>query len=145
MVFSLLSGLLSKVSAPACLQIQQTLQMNPAVCLWCREAALKCLNHMICNAMEHAPRCLEYMEKIRNRQIFSFCAIPQIMAIATLSMCFNNGLVFEGVVKMRRGQTAKVWPCSACNLFSVPSENWLPHSRCGLDFHTWYGTANGGR
>lgn len=69
---------------------------------------MQCLNHMVSNAMQHAPRCLEYMQQLRNPQVFSFCAIPQIMAIATLAMCYDNGEVFEGVVKMRRGQTACV-------------------------------------
>ncbi|CAN1745517.1 Squalene synthase 10, partial [Linum perenne] len=32
----------------------------------------------------------------------------QIMAIGTLAMCYNNVEVFRGVVKMRRGLTAKV-------------------------------------
>ena len=61
--------------------------------------------------MTHAPFCLEYMQRVRNPQVFAFCAIPQIMAIATLSLCYNNGRVFEGVVKLRRGQTAHVCPC----------------------------------
>jgi farnesyl-diphosphate farnesyltransferase len=63
---------------------------------------------MICDATRHAPKCLEYMAQLKDPQVFKFCAIPQIMAIATLQQCFNNGKLFEGVVKMRRGQTAKV-------------------------------------
>jgi phytoene/squalene synthetase len=67
-----------------------------------------CLNDMVTDAMRHAPYCLEYMSKLRDPQVFKFCAIPQVMALATLSLCYNNGKVFEGVVKMRRGQTAAV-------------------------------------
>jgi farnesyl-diphosphate farnesyltransferase len=74
----------------------------------CREAAVKCLNEMIGNAMLHAPHCLGYMRQLKHPQVFSFCAIPQIMAIATLYLCYNNGAVFEGVVKMRRGETSRV-------------------------------------
>ncbi|KAK9822619.1 hypothetical protein WJX74_010934 [Apatococcus lobatus] len=70
-------------------------------------AALHCLNHMICDALRHAPHSLEYMVGLRNYQIFRFCAIPQVMAIATLALCYNNPAVFRGKVKMRRGQTAK--------------------------------------
>ena len=66
------------------------------------------LNHMVADALRHAPRCLEYMAQLEDPQVFAFCAIPQVMAIATLAMCYNNGKVFEGVVKMRRGQTAVV-------------------------------------
>jgi farnesyl-diphosphate farnesyltransferase len=74
-----------------------------------REPAVQCLNHMILDALRHLPFCIEYMRKLRNRMVFRFCAIPQIMAIGTLAVCFNNGKLFEGVVKMRRGQTAKVF------------------------------------
>ena len=73
------------------------------------DEAVHCLNHMILNALQHAEGCLEYMYRLRNRDIFRFCAIPQVMAMGTLSQCFNNHAVFEGVVKMRRGETAKVF------------------------------------
>ena len=74
-----------------------------------RESAVQCLNHMILDALRHMPYCIEYMKKLRNRMVFRFCAIPQIMAIGTLAICFNNGKLFEGVVKMRRGQTAMIF------------------------------------
>ncbi|KAK9004481.1 hypothetical protein V6N11_041952 [Hibiscus sabdariffa] len=51
---------------------------------------------------------LEYMPALRDPSIFRFCAIPQIMAIGTLALCYNNIEVFRGVVKMRRGLTVKV-------------------------------------
>jgi farnesyl-diphosphate farnesyltransferase len=63
---------------------------------------------MVTDALRHAPKCLEYMAQLEDPQVFAFCAIPQVMAIATLTMCYDNGKVFEGVVKMRRGQTAVV-------------------------------------
>ncbi|GIL72940.1 hypothetical protein Vretimale_4591 [Volvox reticuliferus] len=78
-----------------------------------RKQAVQCLNHMITDALRHLPSCLQYMRQLRNLLVFRFCAIPQIMAIGTLALCYNNGKVFEGVVKMRRGQTAKVF--QTCN------------------------------
>jgi hypothetical protein len=36
------------------------------------------------------------MHGLRNGSVFRFCAIPQIMAIGTLALCFDNGAVFEG-------------------------------------------------
>lgn len=36
--------------------------------------------------------------------MFNFCAIPQVMAIATLAACYNNYQVFKGVVEIRKGQ-----------------------------------------
>ncbi|KAL5563109.1 hypothetical protein UlMin_032856 [Ulmus minor] len=72
------------------------------------EKAVQCLNDMVTNALMHAEDSLKYMSDLRDPAIFRFCAIPQIMAIGTLAMCYNNVEVFRGVVKMRRGLTAKV-------------------------------------
>ncbi|XWS54979.1 hypothetical protein CRYUN_Cryun10bG0135900 [Craigia yunnanensis] len=70
--------------------------------------AVQCLNDMVTNALIHVDDCLKYMSALRDPAIFRFCAIPQIMAIGTLALCYNNIEVFRGVVKMRRGLTAKV-------------------------------------
>ncbi|XP_030531942.1 squalene synthase 2 [Rhodamnia argentea] len=70
--------------------------------------AVQCLNDMVTNALTHVEDCLTYMAALRDPAIFRFCAIPQIMAIGTLALCYNNIEVFRGVVKMRRGLTAKV-------------------------------------
>ncbi|XP_042501807.1 squalene synthase 1-like [Macadamia integrifolia] len=70
--------------------------------------AVQCLNDMVTNALIHVEDCLKYMSSLRDPAIFRFCAIPQIMAIGTLALCYNNVEVFRGVVKMRRGLTAKV-------------------------------------
>ncbi|KAL2490667.1 Squalene synthase [Abeliophyllum distichum] len=70
--------------------------------------AVQCLNDMVTNALMHAEDCLKYMSALRDPAIFRFCAIPQIMAIGTLALCYNNVQVFRGVVKMRRGLTARV-------------------------------------
>lgn len=51
---------------------------------------------------------LEYMSRLKNVEVFRFCAIPQVMAIATLAECYGNGKVFEGVVKIRRGLSARI-------------------------------------
>lgn len=70
--------------------------------------AVQCLNEMVTNALSHVEDCLTYMFNLRDPAIFRFCAIPQVMAIGTLAMCYDNIEVFRGVVKMRRGLTAKV-------------------------------------
>ncbi|XP_043713119.1 squalene synthase 1-like [Telopea speciosissima] len=70
--------------------------------------AVQCLNDMVTNALIHVEDCLKYMSSLRDPAIFRFCAIPQIMAIGTLALCYNNVEVFRGVVKIRRGLTAKV-------------------------------------
>jgi farnesyl-diphosphate farnesyltransferase len=40
--------------------------------------------------------------------VFRFCAIPQVMAIATLAELYNNPQVFTGVVKIRKCQAAQL-------------------------------------
>lgn len=73
-----------------------------------RERAVHCLNHLISNALECIPECLDYMELLHTEEVFRFCAIPQVMAIATLSDLYNNPKVFTGVVKIRKGRAAKL-------------------------------------
>ena len=69
---------------------------------------LMCLNHMVCDALSLVPHCLMYLKLIQDEKIFNFCAIPQVMAIATLNEVFNNKDVFNRNVKIRKGTTCKV-------------------------------------
>ena len=70
--------------------------------------SLACLNHMVSDALQHIPDCLEYMSRVKNKKVFRFTAIPQIMAIATLAQLFNNSKVFMSVVKVRKGLAARL-------------------------------------
>lgn len=63
----------------------------------------------VVDALSHLPSCIDYMNALQHPLVFRFCAIPQIMAAGTLALCYNNGRVFEGVVKLRRGQTATIF------------------------------------
>lgn len=72
------------------------------------DAARACLNHLIADAMTLAPSCLRYMTRLRQRDVFRFCAIPQLMAIATLDKLADNADVFTGVVKIRKGQALQL-------------------------------------
>jgi farnesyl-diphosphate farnesyltransferase len=65
--------------------------------------SLSCLNHMVTDALECIPDCLKYMQQLQTPEVFRFCAITQIMAIATLAELYNNSQVFSGVVKIRKG------------------------------------------
>lgn len=73
-----------------------------------RTQALSCLNHLITNALQHAIDSLDYMLHIVEPSVFNFVAIPQVMAIGTLSECFNNHAVFTGVVKIARKTTMQI-------------------------------------
>jgi len=73
-----------------------------------RRAACNCLNELVIDALQLMPDCIDYMSQIQNQQAFRFCGIPQVMAAATLAEVFDNPRVFEGVVKIRKGQTVKL-------------------------------------
>lgn len=69
---------------------------------------LHVLTEMTINALELVPKVLEYLDNIEEPTLFRFCAIPQVMAIATLELVFNNQHVFETNVKIRRGLACKL-------------------------------------
>jgi farnesyl-diphosphate farnesyltransferase len=71
-----------------------------------RGKAVECLNHLVTDALLCVPECLQYMDLLQTEEVFQFCAIPQVMAIATLNELYNNADVFTGVVKIRKGQAA---------------------------------------
>jgi farnesyl-diphosphate farnesyltransferase len=48
------------------------------------------------------------MSKLQCVEVFRFCAIPQVMAIATYEKCYANPDVFTGVVKIRKGLSCKL-------------------------------------
>ncbi|XP_048373585.1 squalene synthase-like [Sphaerodactylus townsendi] len=68
------------------------------------EGAVQCMNELITNTLHHVPDVLIYLSRLKNQSVFNFCAIPQVMGIATLAACYNNKQVFRGVVKIRKGQ-----------------------------------------
>jgi farnesyl-diphosphate farnesyltransferase len=70
--------------------------------------ALACVNELVADALELVPDCLEYLERLKTPAVFRFCAIPQVMALATLDECFDNPKLFTGVVKIRKGLTARL-------------------------------------
>jgi farnesyl-diphosphate farnesyltransferase len=70
--------------------------------------ALACLNAMILNALQHVEAVLQYLSMLKDPSVFRFCAIPQVMAIATLVTLYNNPNVFKGVVKIRKGQACQI-------------------------------------
>jgi farnesyl-diphosphate farnesyltransferase/isopentenyl-diphosphate delta-isomerase type 1 len=70
--------------------------------------ALHCLNDLVADALELVPDALEYLSRLKTPEVYRFCAIPQVMAIATLYECFDNEEVFTGVVKIRKGTAARL-------------------------------------
>lgn len=70
--------------------------------------SLACINELVTDALRHVENCIHYLNMIRNPEVFRFCAIPQVMAMATLAKIYNNPDVFTEVVKIRKGIAAKL-------------------------------------
>lgn len=73
-----------------------------------RDAGLACINHLVLNALGHVKHVLEYLLLVKDPLTFNFTAIPQVMAVATLALVYNNPDVFERNVKLRKGTTCKL-------------------------------------
>jgi hypothetical protein len=46
--------------------------------------SLHCLNHLITNALECVPECLEYLDLLKTDEVFRFCAIRKGMAASLI-------------------------------------------------------------
>jgi len=73
-------------------------------------AALNCIDELVTDALELVPDCLSYLSKLRCAEVFRFCAIPQVMAIATLDKCYHNKSRKKGFEDPSYERTVK-----ACN------------------------------
>lgn len=80
---------------------------NPAELQANTREGLDTLNELVINALTHVPHCLNYMSALTNYDVFRFCAIPQLMAIATLYELYDNPDVLIKNVKIRKGKTAR--------------------------------------
>lgn len=68
---------------------------------------------MIIDALRHAPDSLDYLRLLRNQTVFRFAAIPAVMAMATLELCFMNPEMFQRNIKIRKAQAARlIMKCS---------------------------------
>ncbi|KAI7903263.1 farnesyl-diphosphate farnesyltransferase [Cokeromyces recurvatus] len=67
-----------------------------------------CLNDMVLNVLNQVPDVLTYLSRLQNQSVFNFCAIPQVMAIATLALVFNNLEVYQRNIKIRKGEAVKL-------------------------------------
>ncbi|OBZ88805.1 Squalene synthase [Choanephora cucurbitarum] len=73
-----------------------------------RTQAQHCLSNMVLNVLNHVPDVLTYLSKLKNQSVFNFCAIPQVMAISTLALVFNNLDIYERNIKIRKGEAVKL-------------------------------------
>lgn len=72
------------------------------------DRAMFVLSAMTLDALRHATDALDYLALLKNQSVFNFCAIPAVMALATLEVCFMNPDIFRKNVKIRKGQAVQV-------------------------------------
>ncbi|KAE8215469.1 hypothetical protein CF327_g1223 [Tilletia walkeri] len=72
------------------------------------KAAMFVLSGMLLDAISHATHSLDYLAVIRDQSVFNFCAIPQVMAIATFEALAGNPDVFKRNVKIRKSQAVQL-------------------------------------
>jgi farnesyl-diphosphate farnesyltransferase len=63
---------------------------------------------MIVDALRHSVDALDYFRLLKNQSVFNFCAIPGLMAMATLALCFMNPDMFQRNIKIRKAEAANV-------------------------------------
>lgn len=66
------------------------------------------LSGMVLDALRHATDSLDYLRLLTNQTVFTFCAIPATMAMATLALCFANPAVFRRNIKIRKAEAARL-------------------------------------
>ena len=87
--------------------------------------AQNCSSEMVLNALSHADECLFYLAGLKEQSVFNFCAIPQAMAISTLTLVFRNPAIFKQNVKITKGEACENMIQSTqnhrlvCDLFRV--------------------------
>ncbi|KAF2007291.1 farnesyl-diphosphate farnesyl transferas-like protein [Amniculicola lignicola CBS 123094] len=81
-----------------------------------KEVALQASSEMILLALRRADDCLYYLAGIKEQSVFNFCAIPQTMAIATLDLCFQNPVLFQRNIKIKKGDACQLMIESTQNL-----------------------------
>jgi len=71
--------------------------------------AMATLNYLCIDAFQHVIDVLEYLSALKDQSIFNFCAIPQLMAISSLALVFNNPEIFKTKgVKTRKGEAVRI-------------------------------------
>jgi farnesyl-diphosphate farnesyltransferase len=66
-----------------------------------------CINELINDNLENIPDILEYLKLVQNVDYFKFCATPQIIAIHTQALCYNNVKLYQQKLKIRKGLAIK--------------------------------------
>ena len=73
--------------------------------------ALHALSCLIGNALQDLPRCIVYLSNLESVRVLRFCAINQLLALATLIQCYRNPAIFSSStpIKVRRSFVVSVF------------------------------------
>ncbi|CAG8502852.1 14388_t:CDS:2 [Cetraspora pellucida] len=73
-----------------------------------RQKALNCLSAIVLTTLLHVSDCLNYLSQLDDPDIFSFAAKPLVIGYSTLASTFKNYDSYKKVVKIRKGEGAKL-------------------------------------
>lgn len=71
-------------------------------------SGMHCVSELMLLSLNHVIDCLTYLAAVQEPTLFKFCAIPQVMSIATLDAVFNNPKIFETNVKISKGLAVRL-------------------------------------
>nr|G0Y286.1 RecName: Full=Presqualene diphosphate synthase; AltName: Full=Squalene synthase-like 1 [Botryococcus braunii]AEL16715.1 squalene synthase-like 1 [Botryococcus braunii] len=72
------------------------------------DTAVKCLNHMVTDAMRHIEPSLKGMVYFTDKTVFRALALLLVTAFGHLSTLYNNPNVFKEKVRQRKGRIARL-------------------------------------
>ena len=132
----------SRIFWPTCVWSKYANQLKDFNSAPYHPKSLACLNELVNDVLKHATDSICYLSMLSNKEIFRFCAIPQVMAMATLAKVYNNPKVFTKSIKIRKGLSAKMfWEVEnmndVCSYFEYFAKEILievePKNTCGLE------------
>jgi farnesyl-diphosphate farnesyltransferase len=65
------------------------------------------LDNLVEDALQHVLPVVDYLDTVRNPNVFKFCLVPQLVALRTLSLCYHNKDTF--VRKVKISTFYKIW------------------------------------
>lgn len=83
-------------------------ELKDFACKENKPSAVLCLNHLVDNALKHVPAALDYIVALEDPSVLRFCAIPQVMAFATICEVYNNYDTFQVKVKISKLYTLSI-------------------------------------
>eukprot|EP00884_Botryococcus_braunii_P002262 jgi/Botrbrau1/12036/Bobra.0293s0012.2 len=90
-----------------------------------QKEALACLNDILTDALRHIEPCLQYMEMVWDEGVFKFCAVPELMSLATISVCYKQSEGLHRCCQDEEGRNSKA--VSERNKYASSVQEFFSH------------------